>query len=102
MAQWVKDPALSQQLRSLLWLGFDPWPKNFYMLQAQPKKKKKKMNLKLQSFISITMRHSYVYFEHIAHIEIRKFQKSWEKKKKKKTLVTLLVHHQRKFWCSQA
>ena len=27
MAQWVKDPALSvQQLGSLLWLGFDPWP----------------------------------------------------------------------------
>ena len=27
VAQWVKDPALSvQQLGSLLWLGFDPWP----------------------------------------------------------------------------
>ena len=22
---------------SLLWLGFDPWPRNFHILQAQPK-----------------------------------------------------------------
>ena len=40
---WVKDPSLSlQQLRSLLWLGFDPWPGNFHMPQEQQKKKKKK------------------------------------------------------------
>ena len=33
VAQWVKDPALSlQRLRLLLWYGFDPWPRNFYML----------------------------------------------------------------------
>ena len=32
VAQCVKDPALSlQQLRSLLWHGFDPWPGNFCM-----------------------------------------------------------------------
>ena len=32
MAQWVENPVLS-----LLWLGFDPWPWNFCLLQAQPK-----------------------------------------------------------------
>ena len=25
-------------------LGFDPWPENFYVLQAQPKKKKRRNN----------------------------------------------------------
>ena len=33
----VKDLALS-----LLWLGFYPWPVNFYMSWVQPKKKKKR------------------------------------------------------------
>ena len=43
MAQQVKGPALSLLwLRLLLWLGFDPWPRNFCMLQAGQKKKKKK------------------------------------------------------------
>ena len=32
----VRDSVLS-----LLWLGFDPWPRNFQMLKAWPKKKKK-------------------------------------------------------------
>ena len=37
MAQQVKNPGLSlQQLGSLLWEGFDPWPR------AQPKKKERK------------------------------------------------------------
>ena len=37
--QQVKDPAVSlQQLRLLLWRGFHPWPGNFHMPQAQPKK----------------------------------------------------------------
>ena len=47
MVQWVKDLALSpQQLGSLLQLGFDPWPGNFHMPRARPKriKKKKKKN----------------------------------------------------------
>ena len=39
LVMMVKDSALS-----LLWLGFDPWPGNFCMLQAQPKKKKKEEN----------------------------------------------------------
>ena len=39
---WVKDPALSlQRLRLLLWHRCDPWPRNFHMLQVEPKKKKK-------------------------------------------------------------
>ena len=42
MAQWVKDLVLSvQRLELLLWCGFDSSPRNFHMLQAQPKKKKK-------------------------------------------------------------
>ena len=53
----VKDPALSLQwLGSLLCHGFDPWSKNFHMLWAWPKwKKKKKTSLEkvnLQIFTS--------------------------------------------------
>ena len=37
-AQWVKALVLLQLWhRSLLWLGFDPWPRNFHMLWVQPK-----------------------------------------------------------------
>ena len=33
VTQGVKDLALSlQQLRSLLWLQFDPWPRNFHKI----------------------------------------------------------------------
>ena len=39
--QWVKDPALSvQQLGSLLWLGFNPWPRNLHMPWVWPVKKR--------------------------------------------------------------
>ena len=38
VVQWVKDLVLSLLwLRSLLWHGFDPWPRNFCLLRAQPK-----------------------------------------------------------------
>ena len=37
MAQEVKDPA-----SSLLWLWFNPWPRNFVLWQWGKKKKKKK------------------------------------------------------------
>ena len=38
MAQWVKDPALPLLwFKSLLWHGFDLWPRNFYMLRVRPK-----------------------------------------------------------------
>ena len=43
MAQQVKDLVLSlQQLGLLLWRGFDPWPRNFHILQEGERKKKKK------------------------------------------------------------
>ena len=43
VAQQVKDLVLSlQQLGSLLWCGFDPWPRNFHMSREQPKEKEKK------------------------------------------------------------
>ena len=42
MAQRVKDLVLSLQwLRSLLWHRFQPWPRNFHMPWAWPKRKKK-------------------------------------------------------------
>ena len=39
--QWVKDLALPQrcQQSQQLWLGFDPWPGNFHMLQDSQKRK---------------------------------------------------------------
>ena len=41
MAQWLKGLMLSLQwLGSLLQHGFNPWPRNFLMLWAWPKKKK--------------------------------------------------------------
>ena len=37
VAQQVKILALSLKLLRLqLWCGFDPWPRNFHMLWAQP------------------------------------------------------------------
>ena len=39
-------PAVAQQATDQEWpqlrLRFDPWPRNFHMLQVRPKKKKKK------------------------------------------------------------
>ena len=43
VAPQVEDPALALSwLGSLLWCRFSHWPGNFHMLQAQPKKKKRK------------------------------------------------------------
>ena len=45
VVQQVKDLALSLfWLRSLLWCGFNPGPRNLHVLWAWPKKKKKKTN----------------------------------------------------------
>ena len=53
--QWSKDLALPQLwCRAQLWLGFDPWPRNFNMLQLQTKKKKKNLQL-IRAPISLTM-----------------------------------------------
>ena len=39
VAKQGKDLVVSlQQLGLLLWRGFDPWPRNFHMLWARPKK----------------------------------------------------------------
>ena len=39
LAQWVKDLVLPlQRLRSVLWLGFDTWPRTPW---TEPKRKKK-------------------------------------------------------------
>uniref|UniRef100_A0A8D1NNL7 Eukaryotic translation initiation factor 3 subunit L n=1 Tax=Sus scrofa TaxID=9823 RepID=A0A8D1NNL7_PIG len=38
VAQWGKRPALS-----VLWHGFDPWPGNFCVLRAWPRKRKRKV-----------------------------------------------------------
>ena len=41
MWQLIKDPLLSLQGLGLLpWCRFDPWPRNFHMLPAQPKGQK--------------------------------------------------------------
>ena len=43
-AQWVKDLALLQLWhKSQMWLRFDPWPRNFHMLQVLLKKEKKSL-----------------------------------------------------------
>ena len=41
VVQCIKDLALSLQWRgSLLWCRFYPWPRNFHLLRAWPRKKK--------------------------------------------------------------
>ena len=48
MVQWVKNPALSlQQLRLLLWPGFDPLPRK--------KRKEKELKKSIQTDICIGM-----------------------------------------------
>ena len=45
MTQWVKDLVwLLQWLGSLLWYRFEPWPGNFHMPWAWPKKVTKARN----------------------------------------------------------
>ena len=59
MAQQVKDPASSLLgIESLLWRGFDPWPRNLHMLQMWPKKKKKKMAKRQSIFRGRIIRNS--------------------------------------------
>ena len=67
MAQQVKDPELLlQQLRSLLWHGFDSQLWNFYMLRAWPNKQNNKENFsnwRLVVWRPITPRFSYGFIE---------------------------------------
>ena len=45
----IKDSALL-----LLWLGFNPWPRNFCIMWVWPKKKKKKKKKKILLHVNIT------------------------------------------------
>ena len=59
MVQQVKDPVLSLQwLRSLLWHGFDSWPRDLYMLCVAK-------NKNLSSFIDFTVIKRREYFPHL-------------------------------------
>ena len=43
MVKQIKDPVSSlQRLGSLLWLGFDPWPRNIHVPQNGQKEKGKR------------------------------------------------------------
>ena len=59
MGQLVKGPALSLQwLGSLLWCGFNSWPRNFHVPRVQPNKEKKKIQCYthvLIQVLSVTM-----------------------------------------------
>ena len=47
VAQWIKDLMLLWLWCGLqMWLGFDLWPGNFYMLWVRPKTEKKKKKQK--------------------------------------------------------
>ena len=53
VAQQVKDPVLSLLwFRSLLWQRLDPWPRNFCMLGAK-KKKKRKLSQRLSHILRV-------------------------------------------------
>ena len=55
VVQWVKDLVFSlQQLRLLLWNGFDLWPGNFHMQWAWPKKSEWKI---IRFIYSMTVEH---------------------------------------------
>ena len=72
MAQWVKDLALSLQwLGSLLWHELDPEPGNFHMLQAQPKKGKKKKLIILHSLCLDSK--IIIYLDHLFYIFLALF-----------------------------
>ena len=80
VAQWAKDPALSlQQLGSLPWCRFNPWPRKFHMLQEQPKEKKKKTKGGRKHFIF-----TFFYFvfsflgPHLQHMEVPYLGVQWE------------------------
>ena len=54
MVQWVKDPVLLlQQFGLLLWLEFDPWPGNFYMLGPSQKEERNNKTLLMTMLIII-------------------------------------------------
>ena len=73
MAQQVKDLVSLQWLKSLLWHRFDPWPRNFYMPWAVPKKKKKYIYIYIyihtHTYINIYI-YTYTYINTHTHTHI--------------------------------
>ena len=65
VAQWVKDLMSLQQIRLLLWCGFDPWPRNFYRPQAWPKQTNE--NLSCYPFIVIPI-NNHTHILHLHHL----------------------------------
>ena len=59
MAQLIEELVLSW-LQSWLWRGFSPWPGNFHILRARPKRKKK-----IQP-VNSSLNSRKVYFQHPA------------------------------------
>ena len=50
MVKQIEDSTLPQLWRrSELWLGFDPWPRNFHMLWVWPKNKPAAFSLKFST-----------------------------------------------------
>ena len=50
LAQWAADPALPQlRLRSQVWLGSDPWPRNSICCRAAKKGGKKNDHIQMLS-----------------------------------------------------
>ena len=70
----VKDLALSLLwLRSRLWCGFSPWPRNFHMLQAQPKEKKIKNMEGWHNCMSC-----YTASQKFHHIIMKRWEWKWQ------------------------
>ena len=59
---------LPLQCRSQLWLGFSPWPGNFYMLWVQPLKKKKKKKSFFIEYIKTVQVHFIISYPKLPDI----------------------------------
>ena len=79
VAQWVKDSVFSlQQLRLLLWRGFDPWLRSFHKPWERQKNKKTKQKKKPPVFVCIFVcvwNFSYVllHFPNCVHLSSASF-----------------------------
>ena len=71
LVQWIKNLELLQLWhRSHLWLGFDPWPRNFHVPRRQLKKKKNNKNC-------LPLQGSILYFMHLKSIILRLLRGPW-------------------------
>ena len=55
----VTDNVFTWWLWLLLWCWFDPWTRNFYMLQVKQKKKKKKKKKEKQTYKHTTKKPAF-------------------------------------------